>query len=226
MRPLSFRSASLIVLGLLALWIPIFGSRPAQAPVNNQSAGGPATQGLGLIRNAPGAFKGYTLVSPLTSTSTFLVDMEGRVVHSWDTGLTPGAYGVLLENGHLLRAGAFPNHPYGGFVAAGSGRIQEFDWNGELVWDFTFVTATMIPHHDFLKLPNGNVLLVVKEKKTPEQAIAAGRSPSGVPNGTLDPDALIEIKPTGKTTGEVVWEWHLWDHLIQDVDNTKANFGD
>ena len=45
-------------------------------------------------------------------------------------------------------------------------------------------------------------------------------------NGTLDPDALIEIKPTGKTTGEVVWEWHLWDHLIQDVDNTKANFGD
>src|SRR5262249_4318798 len=37
---------------------------------------------------------------------------------------------------------------------------------------------------------------------------------------------VIEIKPTGKTTGEVVWEWHVWDHLIQDHDKTKANFGD
>ncbi len=35
----------------------------------------------------------------------------------------------------------------------------------------------------------------------------------------------MEIKPTGKTTGEVVWEWHLWDHLVQDFDKSKANFG-
>ena len=40
------------------------------------------------------------------------------------------------------------------------------------------------------------------------------------------PDSIVEVKPTGKTTGEVVWEWHLWDHLIQDHDSTKANFGD
>ena len=40
------------------------------------------------------------------------------------------------------------------------------------------------------------------------------------------PDSLVEIKPTGKTTGELVWEWHLWDHLVQDFDKTKLNFGD
>src|SRR5262249_10248555 len=39
-------------------------------------------------------------------------------------------------------------------------------------------------------------------------------------------DSLVEVKPTGKTTGEVVWEWHAWDHLVQDVDPSKANFGD
>jgi Arylsulfotransferase (ASST) len=38
-------------------------------------------------------------------------------------------------------------------------------------------------------------------------------------------DSLVEIKPTGKTSGEVVWEWHLCDHLVQDFDKTKANFG-
>ena len=42
----------------------------------------------------------------------------------------------------------------------------------------------------------------------------------------MQPDSLIEIKPVGKTGGEIVWEWHLWDHLIQDVDKDKANFGD
>ena len=35
----------------------------------------------------------------------------------------------------------------------------------------------------------------------------------------------MEIQPTGKTTGKVVWEWHLWDHLIQDHDKAKANYG-
>jgi hypothetical protein len=38
-------------------------------------------------------------------------------------------------------------------------------------------------------------------------------------------DCLIEVKPTGKTTGEVVWEWHIWDHLVQDHDPSKPNFG-
>jgi len=41
----------------------------------------------------------------------------------------------------------------------------------------------------------------------------------------LLPDSLVEIQPTGKTTGAVVWEWHLWDHLVQDFDKTKANYG-
>ena len=51
----------------------------------------------------------------------------------------------------------------------------------------------------------------------------AGSTPSSI---AYQPDSLIEIKPMGKTGGEVVWEWHLWDHLIQDADKDKANFGD
>jgi hypothetical protein len=37
---------------------------------------------------------------------------------------------------------------------------------------------------------------------------------------------LIEIKPNGRTGGDIVWEWHVWDHLIQDHDKDKANYGD
>jgi hypothetical protein len=39
------------------------------------------------------------------------------------------------------------------------------------------------------------------------------------------PDSVVEIQPTRPVGGKVVWEWHVWDHLIQDVDSTKSNFG-
>jgi hypothetical protein len=105
------------------------------------------------------------------------------------------------------------------------GRIQEFTWEGELVWDFRFYNARQLPHHDMTRLPNGNVLLIVSDRKTAEEAIAAGRRPEMTGDSHLIPDSLVEIKPTGKTTGKVVWEWHLWDHLVQDFDKTKANYG-
>jgi len=210
----------------VVLILCVIGASAAQnrAPADSPLVG-PATQGVGLLRNDPGAFAGYTLVSPLQSTSTFLIDLNGRVVKAWETGSTPASLAYLLESGNLLRAGLAPNAPFGR-TAGGGGKMQEYDWNGELVWDFTYGTATSTQHHDFARLPNGNVLLLVKERKTAAEAIAAGRIPSTVEGAEVQPDALIEIKPVGKNGGEVVWEWHLWDHLIQDHDKDKANYGD
>ena len=151
--------------------------------------------------------------------------MNGRVVHSWVTDSTPASIAYLLDNGNLLRAGALANSPVGQ-VAGGGGRIQEIAWDGQLVWDFTYSSPTSIPHHDFTRLPNGNVLLIVQDRKSADEAIAAGRIPASVPETGVHADSLIEIKPTGKTTGVVVWEWRLWDHLIQDHAKDKANFGD
>lgn len=197
----------------------------AQSPPSPGTAG-PATQGVGLIRNEPGAYQGYTLLSPLSSRVTFLVDMRGRIVHTWQTDSTPSSIAYLQENGNLLRAGALTPSPFGQGPAGAGGRLQEFAWNGDLVWDFTYASANAIPHHDFTRLPNGNILMIVAERKTAAEAIAAGRIPSSVEGSELRPDALIEIKPTGRTTGDIVWEWRVWDHLIQDHDATKANFGD
>jgi hypothetical protein len=41
----------------------------------------------------------------------------------------------------------------------------------------------------------------------------------------LWPDHVIEVRPTPPSGGEIVWEWHLWDHLVQAFDPTKPNFG-
>jgi hypothetical protein len=202
-----------------------FATTLVLATVGIAVAQGPAPQGVGLIRNDPGAFTGYTLISPLQSRSTFLIDMQGRVVKTWDTDSTPSSIAYLLDNGNLLRAGLAPNAPFGN-TAGGGGKMQEFNWNGELVWDFAWGTATATQHHDFTRLPNGNILMLVKERKTAAEAIAAGRIPSTVEGTEVQPDSLVEIKPNGRTGGEVVWEWHVWDHLVQDHDKEKANFGD
>ena len=36
---------------------------------------------------------------------------------------------------------------------------------------------------------------------------------------------IVEIEPDGPTGGNIVWEWHVWDHLVQDADPTKDNYG-
>jgi len=180
---------------------------------------------LGLHVNDSRALQGYTLMSPFVSPNTYLLDMQGRVVHTWKTDSTPALSAFLLENGHLMRPGSIGDANVFGPGPGVGGRIQEFNWEGELVWDFKFYNAKQLPHHDLTRLPNGNVLLIVHDRKTTEETIAAGRRPEMTGDKHSIPDSLIEIKPTGKTTGEVVWEWHLWDHLVQDFDKTKMNFG-
>jgi len=210
------------ILGLVTLTAG-GGRTPAQPPKGDgkQPKGPQAKPGVSL--NDAKALKGYTLVAPLNSTKAYLIDMEGHVVKTWETGVTPGASTYLLDNGNLLRTGNLgAKNKING--AAVGGRVLEIAWDGEVVWDYTYATETSQPHHDICKLPNGNVLMVVWDKKTKDEALAAGRRPGGVKDHVLA-DAIIEVKPTGKTTGEIVWEWHVWDHLVQDFDKTKANYG-
>jgi Arylsulfotransferase (ASST) len=184
----------------------------------------PAKAKLGLLVNEEKAFQGYTLLASSNSTNTYLIDTQGRVVQTWKSDCMPGLSAYLLENGNLLRTGQVKNPPF--FGGGTGGRIQEFTWDGKLVWDYTYVTDTILPNHDVCKLPNGNVLMIVWEKKTAKDAVAAGRRPETVGDSYLLSGALLEVQPTGEKTGKIVWEWHAWDHVIQEFDKEKANHGD
>ncbi len=189
-------------------------------------AGDPAERSArGVVWAAAGATRGYVLYSPLLSTTTYLVDTQcGRVVHTWASEFPPGASVYLLQNGHLLRPARDPALPF--FTGGGQGgRIQELTWNGELVWDFVLGSRQQMQHHDIEPLPNGNVLAIVWERRSRDQAIQAGRIPELVPEQGLWPDCVLEIEPLPPTGGRVVWEWHAWDHLIQEIDPARANYG-
>ncbi|HEV3445777.1 MAG TPA: aryl-sulfate sulfotransferase [Gemmataceae bacterium] len=195
----------------------------AESPKGKAEAKAPK---LGLLINDPKAFQGYTVLATQTSGVTYLIDMQGKVVRKWEAKSNPALCAYLLENGNLLRPCTLNGEEmaFRGGPGAG-GRVQEFTWDGELIWDFKLYNEKQLPHHDITRLPNGNVLMIVWDKKTSKEALAAGRRPELVGDSHLLPDSLIEIKPTGKTTAQVVWEWHLWDHLVQEHDKTKANYG-
>ncbi len=186
------------------------------------------TVGL-MLNNTSKAFAGYTLMSPLHSTATYLLNNAGQYVHKWTSTGEPGRSSYLLENGHMIRASAMPN--VGPSTGGGEGgRIEEYDWAGNLVWGFNYYGPSYIAHHDFKVLPNGNVLILASEKKSYAEVIAAGFNPALLDSsistqGYMLPDYLVEIKPTGSSTGTVVWEWHIWDHMIQDFDASKSNYG-
>ena len=181
---------------------------------------------LGLAINEPGRLPGLHAPEHDELEEVYLIDNEGRVVHTWKPEYNSMHCCYLLPNGHLLRPADLggARTSFGGGPGA-CGRVQEFTWDGELVWDFTFFNDKQLPHHDVCKMPNGNVLMIVWDKKTVDECDRR-RPQEGPVSKYLLPDSVVEVKPTGKTTGEVVWEWHLWDHLVQDHDSTKANFGD
>jgi hypothetical protein len=178
----------------------------------------------GLISKSEIATEGYVLFSPYTGTTTFLMDKNGMVVHEWKGELSATLNGYLLENGHLIRMERDVDFPV--FAAGGlGGRLREYDWDGNLVWDFEYANEKEVMHHDLEVLPNGNILAIAYELITPEQALAAGKDPNTISKAGIWPDKIIEIKPIKPFGGEIVWEWHMWDHLIQDFDASKSNYG-
>ena len=182
---------------------------PTAVPAPTATAALPPRQvatPIGLVLNEPGAAPGYTLFKHKGTKYAYLINLAGRLVHTWELPLM-GRHARLRENGNLL--------------ATDRDRLLEIDPAGKILWDYPVKDR----HHDFLPMPNGNVLLLVRERKSRAEVIAWGANPDAVGAGGLRLDYIIEVRPTGPTTGEIVWQWSVWDHLIQDFDPDQANYG-
>jgi hypothetical protein len=188
------------------------------------------SQTLGVLLNDTNqTYNGYTLFAPKQNTMTYLINNKGQKLHEWTASTyAPGQAVYLLENGHLLRTCMTQGNL--GTGGGEGGRIEEYDWDDNLVWSMDYSTSTYMQHHDVKKLPNGNIIMLVVEKKTLAEVEAAGFDtatfqPDVHQKGFILPDCIIEIQPTYPTGGTVVWEWHVWDHLIQNHDASKSNYG-
>ncbi len=165
------------------------------------------------------AYNGYTLFSPNNSRYTYLINMNNEVLHTWSHTKSGGYSCYLLEDGSLLRPALSTNSSLGGGGEAGV--VQKYSWDGSLIWEYTYSSSNYRTHHDIEPMPNGNVLLIAWEVKTAAQAVQAGLNHSA----SIWPDHIIEVEPVGSNGGNIIWQWHFWDHLVQDYNSTKSNYG-
>jgi hypothetical protein len=180
---------------------------------------------VGLISYDPiQSFEGYNLIYPHNQSTVYLLDNCGAVVQSWtdESDFRPGNTAYLTEDGLLYKSKRPAAVTTDAIWAGGGGAILEIrDWDNNLVWSFEMNNDTQRLHHDFAVLPNGNIIALAWELKTIEECLSAGRDTSTLAQNKLWPDWVFEINPNND---EIIWEWHSWDHLVQDFDATKANF--
>ena len=180
-------------------------------------------------------FEGYTLFTPGGgggggSATTYLKNNDLTNIQIWNHGNGPASMPYLIpgddpgwENTLLI----YPyrvNNPTMDSGGVG-GAVQCLSWEGELVWEYILSNSNYQHHHDVEPLPNGNVLMIAWEKKTADEAYAAGRTTINNPLNQMWATAIFEIQPNGNGGGDVVWEWHIWDHIVQDADSGDDNYG-
>ncbi|MBL4703499.1 MAG: aryl-sulfate sulfotransferase, partial [Flavobacteriales bacterium] len=177
------------------------------------------TVGLGQSY-AQTAFDGYALYNKLNNNTAYLIDKDGDIVHTWSCAESCNYAVKLKDNGNILRGASYSGNILTG--AAIGGMIQELDASANVVWEYIYSDADHCSHHDFCPLPNGNVILVAWEVKTTTECTQAG-----VDGVSVDqwPTHFVELQPDGSGGASIVWEWHIWDHMVQDFDNAKDNFG-
>lgn len=165
----------------------------------------------------------YTLYATKNGTQAFLIDTADSplVYKTWTfSSSKKSAYSSYLIPGDTL---VRSYKPTGNSWNTGPchGGIQKIAWDGTIAWDWVYYSnGSYSPHHDICPMPNGNVLLICYESKSAAEATQAGCSS----NSPIYSEKIIEVKPTGATTGTIVWEWHLWDHLCQNYNSAKDNY--
>lgn len=179
---------------------------------------------VGWLGCTEAASDGYVFFAPLRSTTSFLIDRYGRQVHTWPSTYMPGQAVHLLDDGSILRTGMVNNSVFK--AGAAGGQLQIIEWDGTLSWNYAYSSTSHLTHHNAIMLPSGNVLALSWEVVSQANAVELGRDSSTLPEGSLWNECVIELKITGTTTAEVVWKWCMLDHVIQDFDSSKGNYGD
>jgi hypothetical protein len=165
-------------------------------------------------------WNGLTYYSTSGSTSGYLIDTSSTTVKTWTFSGGTGYSTHMIPGGTLYRTVANSGNVItGGGV---TGRIQKVDYNGTILWDYVLSNANEVLHHDHCVMPNGNVLVIVYDVKSQAQLSAAGCSNSTLTS--MQAEKVLELKPVGTNSAQIVWQWNVWDHLVQNVNSSASNY--
>ncbi len=185
---------------------------------------------VGLLTNEiEQVYPGYNLLYPSNQPNVYLLDNCGQVVHTWEgeSGFVPGNSAYLLENGNLVKCKRATTSAVNDRIWAGGGgeTVELVTWENELLASFTLNNERARLHHDIAVMPNGNILMIAWELRNSLESIQAGRDPALLPQDEVWSEMILEWDPI---VDSIVWEWHAWDHLVQEfIDDgiQIENFG-
>jgi len=202
----------------IIFFIPILLHLFTNAQITNNS------NTVGLLYTEPEKVsEGYLLFAPFGSQEVFLIDNCGLVINEWtfeNPTLYSGCY--LLEDGSALKLNAaFDYNSY----YSGESCIERRSWENELMWQYCLDIGDGFLHSDVHILPNGNILAIMLESYTIQEGIQNGVEPDMLGND-FELETIVELKPIGIDSAAIVWKWRLIDHIVQDYDESKDNYGD
>lgn len=157
----------------------------------------------GIRLNTPDAFDGYTLCSN-GSNRTYLLDNCGEIVNFWSNTL-PRYYARLTPEGEL--------------IYINNNRIIIKNWDDTQTKNIFINSNNLLLDYEVMKLENGNYLAACRRLRNSTYFSNLGWDPSKpTPDRT---DGVVEIDPSGN----IVWEWNIGDHTIQDKNASFPNYG-
>ena len=118
---------------------------------------------------------GYTLVL-YRRRVPMIIDMNSRIVHAWPEVRAVGRV-RLNRDGSLAVIGT-------------DNLVKEYSWDGKLQWVFRLAAAEDFPHHDLIRLEEGNYLVLAYDDHS-------------------HTDSLLEVARRGR----VVWQWRSLEHI-------------
>lgn len=175
---------------------------------------------VGTLLNTSKSFDGYTLITPNKGHASYLINNCGEIINKWKSEYISETASYLTEEGHLIKTCISPR-PTGAYLNGTGGWIEIRDWDNEIVWSHDFNSETETTNHDLKLLPNGNLLIIFAELVDEETTYQLGRKQKEPMIATV----VKEIEMIGKNDFKVVWEWKIKDHLIQDIDPNRPNYG-
>ena len=165
------------------------------------------------------ACPGYVVFSPSRSNKTLLIDLHGNIVHRWKLEYLPGLYGYLLPNGNLFYNGKTQHTKPEKYMSWGQafkgGILQEITPESEVIWEH----KDPYHHHDGRRTSTGGAIYLNLELVPKE---IASRVKGGVPGSDKDGMWSDHIKEVDRE-GEIVWEWHAYEHLDPETDTLLHN---